>query len=326
MFKKILVYTVSVFFSAILLTGCGNAHNIDDGKLSVVCTAFPCYDWTRQLIGDTQDISLTYLLSNGADMHSFQPSVSDIAKISDCDVFVYIGGESDEWIEDVLENARNKNMKIVCLMDVLSDHVKEEEIKEGMEEHHDHDDDDHEHETEYDEHIWLSLNNAELCVTAIGDALSSADSKNSAVYNENAESYNTQLWLLDRNFHLLFDIHPTTMIFGDRFPFRYFTDDYGLDYYSAFSGCSADTEASFETVTFLAQKADELDAKAIFTIENSDSNVAEAVVANTKNKSQKIAVLDSIQSVTQKQIDGGITYLSIMEKNYDVLKEVCKSE
>lgn len=326
MFKKNLIYTVFAVFSALILTGCENTYNIDDGRLSVVCTTFPCYDWTSRIIGDTQDISLTYLLSNGSDMHSFQPSVSDIAKISDCDVFVYIGGESDEWAEDVLENARNKDMKTVCLMDVLSDHVKEEEFKEGMEDSHGHDHDNDEHETEYDEHIWLSLNNAEHCVTAISDAMCAADSKNSAVYSENAASYTTQLWLLDRSFHLLFDTHPTTMIFGDRFPFRYFTDDYGLNYYSAFSGCSADTEASFETVTFLAKKADELDAKAIFTIENSDSDVAGAVIANTKSKSQKIAVLDSIQSVTQKQIDGGITYLSVMEKNYEVLKEVCESE
>lgn len=289
----------------------------------MVCTVFPCYDWAKQIIGDTSDAELTYLLSSGSDPHSFQPSAEDMVKISDCDVFIYVGGESEEWADKSLENARNKDMTVIRLMDVLSEHIVEEERKEGMAEDNGHDD--HEHENEYDEHIWLSLNNAQICVTNICEKLCAADSENSEEYKSNANSCNTELQLLDRSFHMLFDDNPQTLIFGDRFPFRYLISDYGLNYYAAFTGCSADTESSFETVTFLASKADEINAQTIFTIENSDCSIADAVIENTKTKSQNIKVLDSIQSVTQKQIDNGVTYLSIMRNNYEILKEVYDS-
>ena len=211
-------------------------------------------------------------------------------------------------------------------MDSLSEFLTEEEHKEGMEEGHDHEGEEHHHEDPaYDEHIWLSLNNAQFCVADISAALSQADSVNSQVYSDNSNAYNTELQLLDRSLHMMFDGQPQTLIFGDQFPFLYFTKDYGLDYYAAFSGCSADIEASFETITFLSEKVDELDADTIFAIENSDCTIAEAVVANTAEKSQNIAVLDSIQSVSQTQIDGGYTYLSAMQNNYDVLKEVYNS-
>ena len=170
-------------------------------------------------------------------------------------------------------------MTVIRLMDVLSEHIVEEERKEGMAEDNGHDD--HEHGNEYDEHIWLSLNNAQICVTNICEKLCAADSENSEEYKSNANSCNTELQLLDRSFHMLFDDNPQTLIFGDRFPFRYLIDDYGLNYYAAFTGCSADTESSFETVTFLASKADEINAQTIFTIENSD--------CSTKQYKNKIA-------------------------------------
>ncbi|MDE6775073.1 MAG: metal ABC transporter substrate-binding protein, partial [Ruminococcus sp.] len=248
----------------------------------------------------------------------FQPTADDIIKISDCDIFIYTGGESDEWVEDALANARNKNIKILNMLDVIADSAVEEEVKEGMDEKHNHDDG---HDTEYDEHIWLSLNNAEKCVSEIWKAVYSADEENSALYTNNAKQYIDEIKNLDSDFHTLFDDNPQTLIFGDRFPFRYFTEDYGLDYYAAFSGCSADTEASFETITFLSQKVDELNSGTVFTIENSDCAVADAVIANTKSKSQNTAVLDSIQSVNSAQIEDGATYLGIMNKNYDILNE-----
>lgn len=321
MLKKIIAVLGTAVLTASLFS-CSVPES-DNDKLNVVCTVFPCYDWAKQIIGDTSDAELTYLLSSGSDPHSFQPSAEDMVKISDCDVFIYVGGESEEWADKSLENARNKDMTVIRLMDVLSEHIVEEEIKEGMAENNSHDD--HEHGNEYDEHIWLSLNNAQICVTNICEKLCAADSENSEEYKSNANSCNTELQLLDRSFHMLFDDNPQTLIFGDRFPFRYLIDDYGLNYYAAFTGCSADTESSFETVTFLASKADEINAQTIFTIENSDCSIADAVIENTKTKSQNIKVLDSIQSVTQKQIDNGVTYLSIMRNNYEILKEVYDS-
>lgn len=319
MLKKIILTVSAVLISTALFTGCQSGLPKDDSKINIICTAFPAYDWTKQIIGDSDNINLTYLLGNGSDLHNFQPTADDIIRISDCDIFIYVGGESDAWVKDVLLNAHNKNMKVVNLLDVLADSVVEEEVKEGM----DAEDDEHdENEMEYDEHIWLSLSNAEKCINAIWLELYNNDKENSALYTNNAKRYIDELQNLDSDFHELFDNNPHTLIFGDRFPFRYFAEDYNLDYYAAFTGCSADTEASFNTITFLAQKADELNADTIFAIENSDCTIADAVIENTKSKSQNIAVLDSAQSVTNQQIDGGMTYLSVMQKNYDILQEV----
>lgn len=317
MLKKFIASALLI--STALLSGCSSTQK-EDGKINIVCTVFPAYDWTRQIIGDSDNINLTYLLSNGSDLHNFQPTTDDIIKISTCDIFIYVGGEADMWVEDTLKNAVNKDMKVINLLDVLADSVVEEEIKEGMADEHNHDE--HEDETEYDEHVWLSLENAEKCVTEITSKIISADNENSEKYSTNANMYITDLNLLDNDFHKLFDDNPQTLIFGDRFPFRYFVEDYNLDYYAAFTGCSADTEASFQTITFLAQKIDEINADTVFAIENSDCTIADAVIENTKSKSQNIAVLNSIQSVTQKQIDDGTTYYSIMKENYKVLQEV----
>lgn len=323
MFKKIISAISAVLISASVLTGCSSAQVKDDSKINIVCTVFPAYDWTRQIIGDSDNINLTYLLGNGSDLHNFQPTADDIIKISDCDIFIYVGGESDEWIEDTLDNAVNKDMKVIKLLDVLADFVVEEEIKEGMADENNHDEHEDEHETEYDEHIWLSLKNAQKCVNEITTAIISVDSDNNVKYLSNSNDYLADLIKMDKIFTYLFDLNPdSTLIFGDRFPFRYFVEDYNLDYYAAFTGCSADTQASFETITFLAKKADELNTDTIFAIENSDCTIADAVIENTQSKSQNIAVLDSAQSVTNQQINDGVTYLSIMKKNYDVLQEV----
>ncbi len=327
MLKKMLSAMCAAILPLVTLASCGENPAADNGKINVVCTIFPCYDWTRQVVGDTENVDITYLLDDGSDLHSFQPTAEDMIKISDCDVFVYVGGESDQWVEKALENARNKDMKILRLMDGLTDYLTESENSENVAEHHNHEEhEEHDHhESVYDEHIWLSLNNAQMCVSEISTALSAADSENADTYSENASAYSTELQLLDRSFHMMFDEKPHTLIFGDQFPFIYFTECYGLDYFAAFSGCSADTESSFETITFLAEKVDELKAETVFAIENSDCTIAEAVISNTADKSQNIAILDSIQSVSQKKIDEGYTYLEAMKKNYDVLKEVYNS-
>lgn len=330
MFKKVLAAVSAVCMGAVCLTGCeSNTANSSD-KLSIVCTVFPEYDWTKQVLGShLDDTELTILLDSGADLHNYQPTAEDMVTISNCDLFVYVGGESDEWVEDALKDATNKNMKTINLMETLGESAKEEEVKEGMQaEEHEHDEEEHEdgeEEPEYDEHVWLSLRNAATFCTAIADELSAIDAENAGDYKANADGYITKLDELDKQFtELTSNSSVKTLIFGDRFPFRYLADDYGLDYYAAFVGCSAETEASFETIAFLAQKADELNADTIFTIDGSDGKIAQSIIDNTTSKNQKIQSLDSMQAVTAKKISEGADYLEIMKSNYDVLEEVLK--
>ena len=497
---------ISILSAAVMavgcLAGCGQknsneqADNTDDGKLKVVTTIFPEYDWVKEIAGDEiSNIDLTMLLDNGVDLHSYQPTSEDILKISDCDLFVYVGGESDSWVDDALKNATNKDMQVINLLDVLKDSIKTEESMPGMqaEEGHNHgyahfeDSDvqdrtlsdwdgdwqsvypylqdgvldevmekkaesgektaeeykeyyengyktdvsqitidaenntmcfvkngvaskatyeykgyqiydyesgsrgvryffeatsgdadapkyvqfsDHgiapgkaehfhiyagndgfdalseemenwptyypadmsgkeiaedmlEHEEkEYDEHVWLSLKNAQTLCKAIAEALETADPEHKDVYAANVDSYLEKLSSLDGQYQdAVANASQKTLLFGDRFPFRYMVDDYGLKYYAAFAGCSAESEASFETISFLAKKVDELGLKNIMTIENSDQKIAKTIRDNTKDKNQEILSLDSMQSTTSEDVKNGTTYLSVMESNLDVLKK-----
>ena len=497
---------ISILLAAVMavgcLAGCGQknsneqADNTDDGKLKVVTTIFPEYDWVKEIAGDEiSNIDLTMLLDNGVDLHSYQPTSEDILKISDCDLFVYVSGESDSWVDDALKNATNKDMQVINLLDVLKDSIKTEESMPGMqaEEGHNHgyahfeDSDvqdrtlsdwdgdwqsvypylqdgvldevmekkaesgektaeeykeyyengyktdvsqitidaenntmcfvkngvaskatyeykgyqiydyesgsrgvryffeatsgdadapkyvqfsDHgiapgkaehfhiyagndgfdalseemenwptyypadmsgkeiaedmlEHEEkEYDEHVWLSLKNAQTLCKAIAEALETADPEHKDVYAANVDSYLEKLSSLDGQYQdAVANASQKTLLFGDRFPFRYMVDDYGLKYYAAFAGCSAESEASFETISFLAKKVDELGLKNIMTIENSDQKIAKTIRDNTKDKNQEILSLDSMQSTTSEDVKNGTTYLSVMESNLDVLKK-----
>ncbi len=327
----------SLFLSAVLLTGMlsgcattssANTDQTQDKKsLHIVTTIFPEYDWVREVLGDrASDAEITFLLDSGVDMHSYQPSAADIMNISTCDLFIYAGGESDAWAADAVKNATNKNMQVINLMDVLGENAKEEEVVEGMQaEHghdHDHDDDEdeHEEETEYDEHVWLSLKNAQLFVSAIADSLSNIDPTHADTYAANASAYTGKLAQLDTAYQTAVDAAPIhTVLFADRFPFRYLVDDYGLSYYAAFSGCSADTEASFDTIIFLANKVNELGLHSILTIENSNDKIANTIIQNTQSRDQQIRVLNSMQTVTAQDIASGTTYLSVMEENLHVL-------
>ena len=321
-----------------------------DDKIEIVTTIFPEYDWVKAVLGDNPaNAEITMLLDNGVDLHSYQPTADDIIKISTCDMFVYVGGESDEWVEDVLASAENKDMKVINLMDILSDLVKEEEVVEGMEAEHHHDDEDEdeyehedadhdeeehedadhdeheEEEVEYDEHLWLSLKNAVVIMYYLEDAISTIDAANADMYKKNTEDYITQLEDLDKQYEeVVLASSVNTILFGDRFPFRYFADDYKLKYYAAFTGCSAESEASFETITFLASKVDELSLKTVLTIEGDNHKIAETIVENTKTKDQKILTMDSMQSVTSSDVEAGKTYLSIMQDNLEVLEEALK--
>jgi len=256
-------------------------------------------------------------------MHSFQPTANDILKISACDLFIYVGGESDQWVEDALAEAINKDMVVLNLLDILGDRVKTEELAEGMEEEYEEaDEEDSEVEEELDEHVWLSLNNTSAICDAIAEALSGIDDTHGDVYKTNADVYKEELAALDDQYRqAVEDGDKKTLLFGDRFPFRYLTDEYGLDYYAAFSGCSAETEASFETVVFLAGKADKLGLSSIMTIEGNDHRIAETIRDNTQAKDQQILTMDSMQSTTYEDISKGVSYLSVMKKNLDVLKK-----
>ena len=489
-----------------LLAGCGKKNAAETGesdsnKLSVVTTIFPEYDWVKEILGDkAESTDLTMLLDNGVDLHSYQPTADDIVKISDCDLFIYVGGESDKWVDDALKEASNKDMKVIDLLEVLGDSVKTEETVEGMQETehaHDHSKevstfedhevqdrslsdwagswqsaypfaldgtlDDafaamaeegemtadeyktyyqngyktditnidiegdhiaftyedgkkvgsdykyigyyiqnwstgtkaamyrfeavdrtsgapicvefndhmiesaapehfhirmsnesfdaivdpekswptffpadmtgedlcehmeghgHDHEEEADEHVWLSLKNAKTLVGAISDALQELDPDNKGIYAANAAAYIEMLSALDGAYQSAVDgAARKTVLFGDRFPFRYLVDDYGLSYYAAFAGCSAESEASFEMVSFLAKKVDELKLPCVLTIEGKNHKIAETIVENTAEKNQKILTMDSMQSTTSEDVANGTTYLSVMEQNLSMLKE-----
>lgn len=501
--------------AGVMLAAAGMAF----AKTKIVTTIFPEYDWVREIAGDkAKDSEITLLIGNGVDLHSYQPSVKDIAKISTADIFIYVGGESDEWVDDVLKNAKNKDMKVINLMEVLGDKVKVEEVVEGMQaeeeeehehehshsseidehdikdrslaefngtwqslypvlmsdglseyiehqaeekgksesemkaeiaakwncgaksvkvsgnkititydsgksvsgkysyagyavkrneegkitnvrykfeskdknvpkyvmfndhgyapakevahfhfyfgdngfaefmdskvnsyfvssklsahecedlllghnhgsegEHHHHHHSSDEEELEYDEHVWLSVRNAKILCGAICDALCQKDAKNASSYRANLASYSVKLDKLDADFAAAVRNGNTkTLLFGDRFPFRYFVDDYGLSYYAAFVGCSAESEASFETVVFLANKVDELGLKSVCQIESGNGKIARTIIQTSKKKDAKILTLDSMQSTTQKDIKKGTTYLGTMQKNLDVLKEALK--
>ena len=327
--KKITVLLLALFMLVGALAGCGKQNDTNQtDKLSIVTTIFPEYDWVREILGEKADnAEITMLLDNGVDLHSYQPTADDIVKISDCDLFIYVGGESDEWVEDALRNAANGNMKVINLLEVLGDSVKTEEIVEGMqEEEYEHEDaEEHEHEEEADEHVWLSLKNAKMLVRVISKALQELDPDSKDIYAANADAYVKKLSALDAEYQAAVDAASNkTILFGDRFPFRYLVDDYGLCYYAAFVGCSAETEAGFETISFLAKRVDEWKLPCVLTIEGAQHKIAETIVWNTTTKNQKVLTMDSMQSTTTQDVKNGTTYLSVMEKNLSVLKEALR--
>ncbi len=322
--KKILMIALCLTVLAGIMAGCGIILP-NDGKLNIVTTIFPEYDWVMQILGGKADnAEVTLLLDNGVDLHSYQPTADDIVQIMSCDMFIYVGGESDEWVEDVLKEATNKDMIVIDLLEVLGDNAKEEELVEGMQ-GEDEEPEEEEEEVEFDEHVWLSLRNAaELC-RYISLKLCELDPDNKEAYKANTEEYIRKLDLLDGQYReAVNSAHTKTLLFGDRFPFRYLTDDYGLSYYAAFVGCSAETEASFETIMFLAGKVDELGLKAIMQIESADGKIARTIKETTQTNNQLILTLDSMQSTTSADVKKGVTYLSIMEKNLEVLKDALK--
>lgn len=291
---------------------------LQQGKeLSVVCSIFPQYDFCREIMG--KDASIELLLKTKVDMHNYKPSAEDILKIKNCDLFIDIGGESDEWAKDVVSSAENKKLSVLSLIDLVE--AKTEETLEGMEkEEHTHGEDEEEREHEKDEHVWTSLKNAEKIVRAIADKLCSLDKINAEKYQKNAKAYIEKLSTLEKQYaEVVKNAKRSTLVFADRFPFRYLADDYSLECFAAFSGCSAETQASFETIAFLSEKVKEKELPYVLVIDGSDGSVAETVAAQS---GAKIRTLDSCQSVSDDEIKNGKSYLSIMTNNLEVLKEV----
>lgn len=345
--KKVASIAILFFALAILLTACNTESGKKDSapkKISVVATIYPQYDWLKNVIGERADaVDLKLLIKNGTDLHSYKPSAKDIATIAKADLVVYVGGESDGWIEKALEATPKEGRIALNLMKALGDHVKKEEVVEGMqveeetkderrktkesaEEHHEHGEA-HAEEVENDEHIWLSMVAAKYLVGVdIVKALVKIDTANAETYKTNATDYTVKLNEIDDEYaDAVAEATHETILFGDRFPFRYLVDDYGIKYYAAFAGCSAESEASFETVTFLANKMDSLALPAILTIDGSDGKIARAILDASKNsKNAQVLTLNSMQSVTDEQIKAGVDYLSIMRDNLEVLKKALK--
>ncbi len=339
--KKVL--SILFLSIALFLNGCSN--NSGDDKISIVATSFPEYDWIRQIVGDSSsNIELTLLIDSGVDIHNYEPSTEDILKISSSDLFIHTGGESDDWVDDVLEEAANETMRVINLIDTLGYDVlnashseqapfSNEESNDEDHGHDDHDGHDHDgHEDEHlhaDEHVWLSLRNAIVFCEVILDEISQLDPENSYIYEENTIQYINELNDLDLQYKTAVDESiRDTVIITDRFPFAYMMDDYEINYYAAFDGCSAETEASFETIATLSGKIVELDTKNIVILENGLEELANTVISTVNELSSSmpeeinILSMNSIQSISQQDIEDGVTYISVMEKNLETLKIV----
>lgn len=326
--KRLFAILISALLLFFAFCGCsaqkapeGSASNESSAQtgskeLSVVCSIFPQYDFCREVMGETANIEL--LLKSKVDLHNYKPSAEDILKIKGCDLFIDVGGESDEWADDVLDSAPEGKPSVLSLIDLVE--AKDETPLEGMEEEEHDDEHEDEHGEEKDEHVWTSLKNAEKIVRAIAERLASLDEANAEKYKANADSYIQKLSALEKQYsETVKNAKRKTLVFADRFPFRYLADDYSLECFAAFSGCSAETQASFETVAFLAKKVKEKELPFVLVIDGSNGSVAETVASQS---GAKIKALNSCQSVSEEEIKNGETYLSIMQKNLDVLKEV----
>lgn len=316
-----------------LLTGCGTGRAEDasekvqdDGRISVVTTIFPQYDFVRQIAGDSVDLKM--LLKPGEETHSYEPTPQDIIAIQNSDIFIYVGGENDAWVEDILDSMPDAGMRTLKLIDCV-DTVEEEHV-EGMQEQpgHSHEEEEyHGDETEeahsvheIDEHVWTSPVNASAIVDEIKELLAQTDPENRQRYEENAEAYEAELAALDAAFREVVDnAGRRLVIFGDRFPFRYFADEYGLDYYAAFPGCASDTEPSAAVMAFLINKVAEEKVPAVLKMELSNENIANAIAEATGTE---VRTFYSCHNLTAEEFENGETYLSMMQKNVETLKEV----
>lgn len=312
--KKIFSVILAAAIMLCIFCGCEGGTNNTQG-LKIVCTAFAQYDFVKNILKGTEH-SLILLAENGEDLHSYEPTAADIVEIGGADLFIYIGGTSDEWAEDILKSANNPKLKTLAVIDCVNTLYKED--YDGIQHNHEHNDEPA-HETQTDEHVWLSLQNAASVTQAISNKLCEIDSANASVYSANSQAYIAQLNSLDEQYkNVVGSAKRNTLLFADRFPFRYLTESYGIEYYAAFSGCSSESEASFETMAALINKTKELSLPIILTIDGSDGSLAKTVCAETGAQTR---TLDSCQSVSKTDIENGTTYLGITASNLEVLRE-----
>lgn len=316
-----LLLIIFLLFTAIPLTGCGK-HEKTDGK-TVVCSIFPIYDWTKILLSGVSDVRVKLLVDNGADLHSYQATADDIIDVVACGLLIYVGGESDTWISDAAKNHERSADSTMELLPLLGDKALKEELLPGMQEEESDSplSENEEEEEETDEHVWLSVRNAELFVAAIEAKLCELYPDDAAQIHENAAAYQNELSALDAEFTEALSENAPTLVIADRFPFVYLMKDYGITCYAAFSGCSAESEASFETISFLADKIDSLGLSSVYVLDGSDGTLAETVTETAKTKGLTIRTLESMQSVTLEQAEAGTAYLELMKKNLKAIKE-----
>ena len=309
--KKLLILLSAL---TLLLAGCGQKQGSQ--KLQIVAAIFPEYDWVRQIVGDDDSVELTLLVDDGVDPHSFQPAVSDMVTAANCDLLIYGGGESDQWLTKL--EATNPNRETLVLLPLLGAQAHQEEVVEGMEAH---EEDEPEGYAETDEHVWLSLRNASLFCQSITEALCHLNPEKADTYRANLAAYQQQLNALDVQYQQAVSAASQhTIVVCDRFPFRYLVEDYNLSYYAAFPGCSAETGASFETVVFLSNKVKELNLSALLVTESSDGRLARTVAENAGNEQMPVLTLNSMQSVSAEQAKT-LNYLSVMTDNLTVLQQ-----
>ena len=307
--KRIVCLILACLLLALPLCGCGAKK--DGARVRIVCTVFPFYDWVRNIVGEVEGVEILWLADNGSDLHSFQPSASDMIAISSADLTVYAGGLSDAWIEEALKSGRNESgMPLFAVEGVTARPV-------ASESGHDHEDG---HSHEEDEHLWLSLQNAAVCVEAICERLCELDGENREVYLANAEAYVKKLRVLDANTEKeLAMAESPRVLFADRFPFVYFLEDYEIEYRAAFRGCTTDVDADFSTVIELAKTLDEWSLRYVLVTESSDGALAESVIRASSQKDCAVLRLSSMQAVRRSEAEEGLTYLSAMEKNILIL-------
>lgn len=308
-------FLLLLLISLLLVSGCTSLPSPDSDRLQIVAATFPPYDFARAVVGEYADVSL--LIDPGTETHSYDPSPSDIRMIQSCDIFIYGGGESDAWIENVLQSIPDlQNITILSMMEVVP--LLEETIKEGMEVEHDHDDEAHTH-VEYDEHVWTAPENAARIVEAIRDAAMQADPVHADTYQLQGDAYVAEIRFLDESFRTVVDTAARhTVIFADRFPFLYFANAYSLDYYAAFPGCAENTEPGAQTIAFLIEKVNREKIPAVFYIELSNEQLADAICESTGVTK---LLFHSCHNVSKTDFDHGVTYVSLMRQNLENLRE-----
>ena len=321
--KKILVVLMCIA-ALVSFVSCSDLSAEDDGKIDIVCTSFPQYDWTKSIVQDCENVNLILLNTKGTDIHSFEPSVKDIIAISESDILIVVGGEGDKWALDAVSD--NKNTTVINLLDLLEKNEKTD-VLAG----HDHTEScDHSHEDAHesaDEHVWMSIKNADFFIRKICEVLYEKDPQNAGFYKGSQKEIIGQLGELDYDFsQAVGEYEHPVMVVADRFPFKYLTDEYGIECFAAFPGCSADTDASPDTIIRLSKAVDEHNLKYIAVTENSSGKTAKAVIDNTKDKNQQTLVIDSMQSVSLKDIENGATYIGIMKQNFEAMKKLLETE